>query len=138
MASRSNKATSAGDDRETNLLSSIEDKHYDLIDERGDHGSLNKLNVQEITKEWLATESGHSLPQSDSQSMAQSSCTLSTIMSTKDDDDSKKSVKSSLDGEIIVINEGNYCIMHTFNIYHTYMQKNLELLWTLVILTSGC
>lgn len=119
MASISRKADHVGgDQQENNLLSSIEDEHYDLIDERGDHGTSNKLNVQDVTKELIAKESGRSIPQSDSQSAAQSSCTISTIMSTGDnhDDDSKIKSTESSDSEMIVIDEGNYCVIRTLNI----------------------
>lgn len=118
MASISSKVDRVGDQRESDLLSSIEDQHYDLIDERGDHGMSNKLSAQDVTKELIAKESGRSIAQSDSES-AQSSCTLSTIMSTEDshDDDSKMKSSESSDSEMIVIDEGNYCVVHTLNIY---------------------
>lgn len=102
----------SGDQRESDLLSSIEDQHYDLIDERGDHMS-NKLNAQDATKELIAKESGRSIAQSDSHSAAGSSCTLSTIMSIGDnpDDDSKMKSSESSDSEMIVIDEGNCCVV---------------------------
>lgn len=120
MTSTSHKADHVGgDQRESDLLSSIEDKHYNLIDERGDHGTSNKLNAQDITKELIAKESGRSISQSDSQSSAQSSCMISTIMSTGDnrDDDSKIKSTESSDSEMISIDEGNCCIIRTLNIY---------------------
>ncbi|XP_039302419.1 traB domain-containing protein isoform X2 [Solenopsis invicta] len=107
MASISNEADHVGgDQRRSNLLSSTKNKHYDLIDERGDHGRSNKLNTQDITKELIAKESGRSIAQADSQSVAQSSSTLSSI-STEDnpnDDNKMKSTESS-DNEIILVDE---------------------------------
>lgn len=125
MASISSKAEYvSGDHRESNLLSSIEKKHYDLMDERGDHGISNKLNAQDITKELIAKESGRSIAQSDSQSAAQSSSTLSSIISTEDnhDDDSKMKSTESSDSEMILIDEGNCCVipqMFIANIWDT-------------------
>lgn len=107
MTSVSSKVDRVGDQRESDLLSSIEDQHYDLIDERGDHGLSNKLNAQDVTKELIARESGRGIAQLDSQSATQSS--LSTITSTGDnyDDDSKMKSSESSDSEMIVIDEGN-------------------------------
>lgn len=118
----------SGDQRESDLLSSIEDKHYDLIDEKGDHGISNKLSAQDITKELIARESGHSISQSDSQSGTQSSCTLSTIMNTGnslDSDDKMESTESS--DKVIVIDEGNCCVIYILNIHHK-CKKNLRFL----------
>ncbi|EGI59570.1 PREDICTED: traB domain-containing protein isoform X2 [Acromyrmex echinatior] len=110
MASISIKADKhvGGDQRENDLLTnlSIKDKHYNLIDERGDHDT-SKLNAQNVTKELIAKESGRGITQSDSQSATQSSCTLS-IVSTDDnrgnDDNKMKSTESS-DNEMILIDE---------------------------------
>jgi len=125
MASISTKTDQVGDQRESDLLSSLEDKHYNLMDERGDHGTSNKLNAQDITKELIAKESGRSIAQSDSQSATQSSCTLSTVMSTGDDCDNNSKMKSteSSDSEMIVIDEGNCCVMCTLNIHRKHAKK---------------
>jgi len=127
MASVSTKTDHVGgDQRESDLLSSLEDKHYNLIDERGDHGTSNKLNAQDITKELIAKESGRDVAQSDSQSATQSSCTLSTVtMSTGDDWDNNSKIKSteSSDSEMIVIDEGNCCVICTLNIYRKHAKK---------------
>lgn len=127
----------SGDQPESDLLSYIKDKHYDLIDERGDHGTSNKLNAQDITKELIARESGSSI--SDSQSATQSSCTLSTITSTGDNRDSDGKMKSTESSdEVIVIDEGNCCVIHILNIHHQ-MRKNLRFLQILLLYCiSGC
>ncbi|KYQ48492.1 TraB domain-containing protein [Trachymyrmex zeteki] len=95
-----------GDQRESDLLTSIKDKCYNLIDERGDHDTSNKLNAQNVTKELIAKESGRGMTQSDSESATQSSYTLS-IVSTGDnrDDDSKMKSTESSDSEMILIDE---------------------------------
>jgi len=124
MASISTKTDHVGgDQRESDLLSSLEDKHYNSIDERGDHGTSNKLNAQDITKELIAKESGRSIAQSDSESATQSS--LSTVMSTGDDCDNNSKIKSteSSDSEMIVIDEGNCCVICTSNIYRKHAKK---------------
>ncbi|XP_018360508.1 PREDICTED: traB domain-containing protein isoform X1 [Trachymyrmex cornetzi] len=120
MASISTKADKhvGGDQKENDLLTSIKDKHYNLIDERGDHDT-SKRNAQNVTKELIAKESGRGMTRSDSQSATQSSCTLS-IVSTDDnrDDDNKVKSTESSDSEMILIDEGIYwpCIYNTENI----------------------
>ncbi|KYN21895.1 Histone-lysine N-methyltransferase SETMAR [Trachymyrmex cornetzi] len=107
MASISTKADKhvGGDQKENDLLTSIKDKHYNLIDERGDHDT-SKRNAQNVTKELIAKESGRGMTRSDSQSATQSSCTLS-IVSTDDnrDDDNKVKSTESSDSEMILIDE---------------------------------
>lgn len=112
-----------GDQRESDLLTSIKDKCYNLIDERGDHDTSNKLNAQNVTKELIAKESGRGMTQSDSESATQSSYTLS-IVSTGDnrDDDSKMKSTESSDSEMILIDEGNYRVICTLNIYHKHVK----------------
>ncbi|KYM94944.1 PREDICTED: traB domain-containing protein [Cyphomyrmex costatus] len=95
-----------GDHRESDLLTSMKDKYYNLIDEKGDYDTSNKLNAQNITKELIAKESGCEMTQSDSQSATQSSCTLSIVsMGDNRDDDSKMKSTESSDSEIILIDE---------------------------------
>ncbi|XP_012536529.1 traB domain-containing protein [Monomorium pharaonis] len=99
----SNKADHvSGDQWESDLLLSTENKHYSIIDEKGDH-STNKLNSQDIMKKMIAKESEYSIAKLDSQSVTR---TLSSTMSTEDNyDDSKiKSIEFS-DSEVIFIDE---------------------------------
>ncbi|KAL6261147.1 hypothetical protein P5V15_008674 [Pogonomyrmex californicus] len=117
MASVSSKAEHVGgDQRESDLLSSMEDKHYDLIDERGDHGMSFKLDPQDVNpeiytgiKKLIADKSGHNIMQSDSQPNIEPSCTLSTIINVEDNVESDCKINStgSSDNEIIVINEAD-------------------------------
>lgn len=119
MASNSESKTdqhAGGDQQERDtILSSVEDKHYDLINERGD--TSTKSIARDITKELIARESEHNIVQS-SEPATQSSYTLSTIMSTGDsyDDDGKMRSAESSDSEILLIDEGQmHCIV--FSIY---------------------
>ncbi|XP_070525297.1 traB domain-containing protein isoform X3 [Cardiocondyla obscurior] len=116
MASKSSKINRlAGDQQESNQLSSAEDEHCNLIDEKGDFGTFNKQNAQDFSKELIANESGCTVVQPDSQSVTQSSCSLSS-MSIKDNYDNDKSYDSS-DNEIILVDEGVYwpCTYNTEN-----------------------
>jgi len=128
MASISTKVDKhvGGDQRENDLLTSIKDikdKHYNLIDERGDHDT-SKLNAQNVTKELIAKESGYGITQSDSQSATQSSCTLSIVSmdDNRGDNNKMKSTESS-DSEMILIDEGNYRVICTLNIYHKHVKE---------------
>ncbi|XP_070157868.1 traB domain-containing protein isoform X3 [Polyergus mexicanus] len=96
-----------GDQQEKNIvLSSVEDEHYDLINEKGDYSVSTKSTVHDITKELIASESEHNIVQS-SEPATQSSYTLSTIMSTGDsyDNDGKMRSAKSSDSEILLIDE---------------------------------
>ncbi|XP_029178971.1 traB domain-containing protein isoform X2 [Nylanderia fulva] len=102
-----------GDQQERDvILSSIEDKLYDLINEKGDTSNS-------ITKELIARESEHNIVQN-SEPATQSSYTLSTIMNTRDsyDDDGKIRSTESSDSEILLIDEGIYwpCTYNAENI----------------------
>lgn len=111
MASNSGSKTdrhAGGDQQERDiLLSSVEDEHYDLINEKGDYGASTKSIAHEITKELIAKESEHNVVQS-SEPATQSSYTLSTIMSTGDsyNNDGKMRSAESSDSEILLIDEG--------------------------------
>lgn len=111
MASNSESKSdhhAGGDQQERDiLLPSVEAKHYDLINERGDYNTSTKSTAHDITKELIARESGHNIVQN-SEPATQSSYTLSTIMSTEDsyDDDSKMRSAESSDSEILLIDEG--------------------------------
>lgn len=89
------------------LLSSVEAKHYDLINEKGDYNMSTKSIAHGITQELIARESEHNIVQN-SEPTTQSSYTLSTIMSTGDsyDDDGKMRSVESSDSEILLIDEG--------------------------------
>ena len=121
MASNSESKTdqhAGGDQQERDtILSSVEDKHYDLINERGD--TSTKSIARDITKELIARESEHNIVHS-SEPATQSSYTLSTIMSTGDsyDDDGKMRSAESSDSEILLIDEGIYwpCTYNAENI----------------------
>ncbi|XP_072761478.1 traB domain-containing protein isoform X2 [Anoplolepis gracilipes] len=119
MASNSVSKTdqhSSGDQKERNIVSSVEDKH--LINEKGDYGTSAKSIAHDITKELLARESEHNIVQN-SEPATQSSYTLSTIMSTKDsyDDDGKMRSAESSDSEILLIDEGIWpCIYNAESI----------------------
>lgn len=97
-----------GDQQERDiLLSSVEDKHYDLINERGDYNTSTKSIAHDITKELIARESEHNIVQT-SEPATQSSYTLSTIMSAEDsyNNDGKMRSAESSDSEILLIDEG--------------------------------
>ncbi|EFN66316.1 TraB domain-containing protein [Camponotus floridanus] len=110
MASNSGSKSdhhAGGDQQERDiLLSSVEAKRYDLINEKGDYNTLTKSIAHDITKELIARESEHNIVQS-SEPATQSSYTLSTIMSTGDsyDDDGKMKSAESSDSEILLIDE---------------------------------
>lgn len=118
MASNSESKTdqhAGGDQQEKDtILSSVEDKHYDLINETGD--TSTKSIARDITKELIARESEHNIVQS-SEPATQSSYTLSTIMSTGDsyDDDGKMRSAESSDSEILIDEGQMRCIV--FSIY---------------------
>jgi len=107
-----------GDQREKDLLSPIENKHYDLINEKGDSTST-KSDMRGATKDMIVKESGHNVVPS-SESATQSSYTLSTIISTGDNLEESSKTKSleSSDNEIIIIDggKGQYCAVF-FYIY---------------------
>lgn len=111
MASNSGSKSdhhAGGDQQERDiLLPSVEAKHYDLINERGDYNTSTKSIAHDITKELIARESEHNIVQN-SEPATQSSYTLSTIMSTEDsyDDDGKMRSAESSDSEILLIDEG--------------------------------
>lgn len=95
-------------DQQQSDLSSIEGEHHNLIDKKSDYTILVKPNVHDITKELITKESEHNRTVSDPEPIAQSSCTLSTIISMEDnhDDESKRKSTESSDSEIVVIDSG--------------------------------
>jgi len=90
-----------GDQQEKNLLSSVKDVHYDLIDEKDDYGSSTKLNMHDTTKELLTNESRYNA----TSGYESSSCTLS-IMSIEDNHDDDASMKSVEFSEREVMDKG--------------------------------
>jgi len=117
-----------GDQREKDLLSPIENKHYDLINEKGDSTST-KSDMRGATKDMIIKESERNMIPS-SESAMQSSHTLSTIISTGDnlEENSKTKSTESSDNEIIIIDggKGQCCIYISYDMYlfiHIYCKQ---------------
>ncbi|XP_067203496.1 traB domain-containing protein isoform X2 [Linepithema humile] len=85
------------DQQERNLLSSIKDVHYDLIDEKGDYDSSTKPNIQDTTKELITNESRCN----ETSGYESSSGTLSTIMSTENNHDVSMESGESSEEEVM-------------------------------------
>jgi len=128
-----------GDQREKDLLSPIENKHYDLINEKGDSTST-KSDMRGVTKDMIVKESVHNMVP-DSESATQSSYTLSTIISTGDnlEENSKTKSTESSDNEIIIIDggKGQYYVTYLFiRIYCKQEQANIYICTNMFIIIS--
>lgn len=116
MASISTEADHAGgDQRENSLLSSMEDKPYGLIDERGDHKERSDKHslksARDVTRELIANL------RSNSESTTRS--LMSTIAtSTEDnlDDDSKSESSEFSDGGSIMVDEDSNIVNKEWNV----------------------